>query len=207
MGRNNNPNVRPREGDWFCPDPSCNNLNFARREFCNNCKRSRGSPRRGYPGGPPPTSIQRRRFPGPALNLSPGRINGYRSPPLAWARDGPRDLGPGGPPPPPRFYDYNLHRKDRVDYPEDDYRGRSRFPRPISGDGGRDTFFNDKRGYDRRGPHSPLLPTAALGPRDRWRSPPPSRDLWERSRSPVKGAPRDYGGRHALGRNRIGDVY
>ncbi|KAM7275023.1 hypothetical protein ACFE04_016889 [Oxalis oulophora] len=215
MGRNNNPNVRPREGDWFCPDASCGNLNFARREYCNNCKRHRnappGSPRRGYPGGPHPTSIQRRRFPGPGFDLSPGRINSHRSPPRAWARDGARDFGPGGPPPPRyggRFFDYNL-RRDRMDYPEDDYRGRGRFGRPNSGewahrDGGRDNF-------------RPLPPVS----RERWRSPPP-RDLRERSRSPIRGGaplppPKEYDrepyldrgrdDRHAVGRNRVGDAY
>ena len=41
-------NVRP--GDWFCPNPSCNNHNFADKSRCNRCK----IPRPGdgpWPGG------------------------------------------------------------------------------------------------------------------------------------------------------------
>ncbi|XP_070490170.1 zinc finger Ran-binding domain-containing protein 2-like [Chironomus tepperi] len=33
-------------GDWFCPDKSCNNLNFARRDSCNRCKKPREDPKK-----------------------------------------------------------------------------------------------------------------------------------------------------------------
>nr|XP_027070948.1 RNA-binding protein EWS-like [Coffea arabica] len=189
----NNPNVRPREGDWYCSE--CNNLNFARREVCNNCKRpryapARSPPRRGYPAPPLPP----RRFPGPSSDRSPGRMmNGYRSPPRGWARDEPRDFRAGGPPYPRhegRFPD-PMFRRDRPDYAEDDYRERNRFDRPIPldwahRDRARDNLFNERKGYERR-PPSPL-PTA-LPPRGQW-----GRDARERSRSPLRGgaAPKDY---------------
>ncbi|CAK9172761.1 unnamed protein product [Ilex paraguariensis] len=220
----NNPNVRPRDGDWICPDPSCNNLNFARREYCNNCKRSRyvagGNPRRGHPGPPPPPP---RRFPGPPVDRSPGRImNGYRSPPRGWARDSPREFGAGGGPGGPhprhegRFSDIPM-RRERPDYPEDDYRERNRLDRPVPldwghRDRGRENFLNERKGgYDRRPPSPPPAP---LPPRGRW-----PRDIRERSRSPIRGGlpPKDYRGdmyldrgrddRHGMGRGRIGGAY
>ncbi|KAK3034324.1 hypothetical protein RJ639_032222 [Escallonia herrerae] len=193
----NNPNVRPREGDWICSDPSCNNLNFARREYCNNCNRSRfaprGSPRRGYPGPPPPP----RRFPGPPLDQSPVRsMNGHRSPPRGWARDGPRDFGVGAPLHPRhegRFPDHHL-RRDRPDYLEDDLRDRSRFDRPIPLDlgrgRGRENLLIERKGYERR----PLSPPLAPPPlphhhHGRW-----AHDVRERSRSPIRAGPplKDY---------------
>ncbi|KAB2071989.1 hypothetical protein ES319_A08G260800v1 [Gossypium barbadense] len=222
----NNPNVRPREGDWICPDPLCANLNFARREYCNNCKRFRyaptGSPRGGYPGPPPPHAPPRR-FPGSPVDLSPPRRNinsNFRSPPRSWAREGPRDFRAAGPPPPRhegRFFDHSM-RRDRLEYLDDDYRGRSRFDRPMpmdwgQRDRGRDNFFNSRKGYERRLP-SPPLPPPQLPPRGR------PRDLRERSRSPIRGAPppKEYRrdlymerGREDLrggvGRDRIGGPY
>ncbi|OAY53780.1 basic salivary proline-rich protein 3 isoform X1 [Manihot esculenta] len=222
----NNPNVRPREGDWICSDPLCGNLNFARREYCNNCKRPRyspgGSPRRGYPGPPPPHAPPRR-FPGPPLDISPVRtMNGYRSPPRGWARDGPRDFGPGGPPPARhggRFPDHDV-RRVRPDYPDDDYRGRNKFDRamPVDWghrDRGRDNFFNDRKGFERRLPSPPPPPPPpGLPQRGRW-----GRDVRERSRSPIRGGPlvkeyrrdmymeRGRDDRRGMGRDRMGDVY
>lgn len=189
----NNPNVRPREGDWFCPDPSCGNLNFARRDSCNNCNRYRpapgGSPpRRGAYSGPPPLHTPRR-FSGPPLDRSPIRtMNGYRSsPPRSWARDGPREFGAGGPPP---HLGHHHARRDRPDYPEEILRERSKFDRPVPppldwghGDRGREDFFNERKGYERRLPSPPPPPPLPLPPRGsgRW-----GHDGRERSRSPMR---------------------
>ncbi|GAB4839229.1 hypothetical protein Ancab_028757 [Ancistrocladus abbreviatus] len=216
----NNPNVRPREGDWYCPE--CGNLNFARREYCNNCDRfcyaPIGGPRRGH-GGPPPPLGPPRRFQGPPLHRSPGRFaNGYRSPPRGWLRDGPRDFGPGGPPPPRdkgRFLEHHACR-DQVDYPEDDFRDQGKFDRlPLpdwtSRDRARDQFLDDRKGYERR-LLSPLPPPPGLPHRGRWAE----QDVRERSRSPVRGGPppkdfhysdRDQDDRRNGGRDRIGSVY
>jgi len=219
----------------MCPDPACNNLNFARRDHCNNCKRHRfAPPRRGYLGPPPPP----RRFPGPPLvNRSPpsrAMNGGFRSPARGWARESPRDFGAaGGPPPHPRYegrFPDDHMRRDRLDYPPEDHRGeRSKFDRPLppldlgNRDRGRDHFFDDRKGYERR-PLSPPLPLSLrspplppsmpLPPR-RW-----ERDARERSRSPIRGGPpppKDYRrdmyaerGRdepRGMGRGRIDGVY
>ncbi|XP_073275315.1 uncharacterized protein [Primulina huaijiensis] len=192
----NNPNVRPREGDWICSDPSCKNLNFARRDYCNNCNRSRYaqpvSPRRGYPGPPFPP---RQGFPGPP-NHSPGRImnSSYKSPTRGWPRHDPRDFGAAKPSPrnEARYPDPPPFRSERRDFPEDDYRDRYKYDRPPMllewdrRDRGRDDFLNERSGgYGRRvlspSPEPPLLPTRGWGTLVR-----------ERSRSPVRAPPKEY---------------
>ncbi|BBH08432.1 RNA-binding protein-related protein, partial [Prunus dulcis] len=236
-GTRNNPNVRQRLGDWICPDPLfsslqlvsamtasiCGNLNFARREYCNNCNKFRygpgGSPRRGYPGPPPPSGPPRR-FPGPPVDPPLGRSlnGGYRSPPRGWARDGPRDFGAGMPPPrhEGRFPDHQM-RRDRLDY-SDNHRGRAKFDRPMpmdwgNRDRGRDSFFNERKAFERRLP-SPPSPPPPPAHRGRW-----AHDVRERSRSPLRGGPppKDYNrpmymdrgrdDRRGMGRGRIGDAY
>ncbi|XP_060213592.1 uncharacterized protein LOC132640828 isoform X1 [Lycium barbarum] len=198
-----NPNVQPRDGDWMCTDPLCNNLNFARREYCNKCKRPRytsaGSPRRGYPGPPPP-----RRFPGPPINRSPGRFaNGYRSPPRGWARDDPRDFRAGGP---HSRYEGRFAgppiRRDRPDFADADFRDRNRFERPPAldwglRDRGRESYLCERKGYERRTPSPPHPPV--LSPRGEW-----DRDIRGRSRSPVRGGPppKDYRRDLYMGRGR-----
>ncbi|XP_034918252.1 uncharacterized protein [Populus alba] len=198
----------------------CGNLNFARRDFCNHCKRPRyrsgGSPRRGYPG-PPPLHAPPRHFPGPSLDLSPGRtMNGYRSPPRDWARDRPRDYGSGGPPPRQgaRFSDHEM-RRDRSDYADDEYRGRNKFDRPMPmdwghNDHGRDSFFHERKGFERQ-PPSPPLPPPSLPQRGRW-----GREGRDRSRSPISTTKRVHNmymeqgwrdDRHRVGRGRMRDVY
>ncbi|XP_073052316.1 uncharacterized protein [Primulina eburnea] len=192
----NNPNVRPREGDWICSDPSCKNLNFARRDYCNNCNRSRYaqpvSPRRRYPGPPFPP---RQGFPGPP-NHSPGRImnSSYKSPTRGWPRHDPRDFGAARPSPrnEARYPDPPPFRSERRGFPEDDYSDRYKYDRPSMllewdrRDLGRDDFLNERSGgYGRRvlspSPEPPLLPTRGWGTLVR-----------ERSRSPVRAPPKEY---------------
>ncbi|XP_048320946.2 uncharacterized protein LOC107431812 isoform X1 [Ziziphus jujuba] len=229
----NNPNVRPREGDWICSDPLCANLNFARREYCNNCNRFRyaggGSPRRAYPGAPLPNAPHPRRLPGPPIDRSPVRsMNGFRSPPRGWGRDGPREFGSGGLPPPRhghdgRFPDHYL-RRDRLDFPDDNYRGRTKNDRQMAvdwghRDRGRENFFSERKAFDRRPPSPPSAappppPPPLPASRGRW-----SRDVRDRSRSPLRSGPppkeyrrdmfmdRGRDDRRGTGRDRIGGPY
>lgn len=219
-----NSNVRPREGDWICPDPTCANLNFARREHCNNCSRYRYAPirypRRGGYFGPPPRGGPRR-YPGPPLDRSPPRhMNGYRSP-RSWAQEGPRDLDPRGPPNPryeERIPDQHL-RRERMDYPEEDFRERSKFARPLSPDmaqrdRGRDVMYSERKSYERRPPSPRALPSPLPPPRRHW-----AEDERERSRSPIRGRPppkeyqreiyeeRDRDERRVVGRDRDDEPY
>lgn len=223
----NNPNVRPREGDWICPDLMCGNLNFARRDHCNSCNRSRNvparSPRRAY-HAPPPLHAPPRRYPGPPMDRSPERtLNGFRSPPRGLARDGPREYGSAALPPlrqESRFPDPHV-RRERMDYIEDPYRGRNKFDRPPpldwdNRDRGRDGFPDERKAFERRplSPPAPLMPSLPHHRNGRW-----ARDVRERSRSPIRGGlpPKDYrrdtfvsrgrDDRRGMGRDRIGGMY
>ncbi|KAL7093600.1 hypothetical protein ACP275_11G049400 [Erythranthe tilingii] len=194
----NNPNVQPREGDWICSDPSCKNLNFARRDQCNNCNRPRyaSSSGRGYLG---PTFPPRQRA-APLDHSPPRRITngGYnRSPPRGWPRDAPphRDLRP-----PIRFPDPLIRSDRQQEYSEDN--NRYRFDRPLvpdwggpHRDRGRDSsnYLNERRGFGRRAlspPPAPPVPPPRGG--GGWGS---SHIIRDRSRSPARGGalpPRDY---------------
>ncbi|KFK29447.1 hypothetical protein AALP_AA7G135600 [Arabis alpina] len=206
IGRNNNTKVQPRDGDWYCQNPSCRNLNFARRESCNKCKRHRYGP---VNSSPPPRLLP------PPMNLSPRRdYNGYRSsPPRGWPRNYP-----------PSRHNHPTWRdreRDRLPYSDQDYPPSRR----IASDWDH-TEPLPKPHYDRRPPLSPPPPPL----------PPPRGGRWgrlsrERSRSPplrdgpppMRGGPaplRDYrrdsyferGGRDDRGRrgggvDRMGNSY
>ncbi|OWM89881.1 hypothetical protein CDL15_Pgr012518 [Punica granatum] len=182
----NNPNVRPREGDWYCPDPACNNLNFARREFCNNCNRPRSQ--RGAYAGRLPLYPSPRRFNGRLMDRSPPS---YRSPPRQWAREEPglRDFVPGAPPPPPHDY---RPRRDRLSYLEGEYRGRDKYGRLVPQESGqrdrmRGSFFSGRKGYERQPLSPPLHPPPLPAGHDRR-----GHVMRERSRSPIDGSSKGY---------------
>ncbi|XP_020088686.1 zinc finger Ran-binding domain-containing protein 2 [Ananas comosus] len=174
----NDPNLSPREGDWICQNPTCGNLNFARRTHCNNCNkyrygpelcRSSRSPRRGYTNSPPPHGPLPRAFVPPLIERDPRRgMERYRSPARGWAIDDPRDF--------PARQRERLYYREELDYNRD----RASFDWSVSdewdrardrGRESRDQFLTDRRGYDQRSP----------SPRGHW-----GRNLrGERSRSPT----------------------
>ncbi|XP_072983634.1 uncharacterized protein [Typha latifolia] len=180
----NDPNLSPREGDWICRNPTCGNLNFARRTHCNNCNKYRygpevhessRSPRRAYPKSPLPRGSPTRDL-GPPIDRALRRdVDRYRSPPRNWGAGDPREFSARSPSGRVgRIADQM--RRERLNYHEDlEYRDRGKFdwmlPEERDHRGrGRDGFVPDRRGYDRRSP----------SPRGPW-----SRDLRERSRSPI----------------------
>ncbi|KAJ8640517.1 hypothetical protein MRB53_017211 [Persea americana] len=211
-GIRNDPNVSPREGDWICSDPSCGNLNFARRAYCNNCNKLRfgprgggpsGSPRRRYIGPPSPRGPWPRN-PGPPMNRGPERFqNELDSPPRVWSRDSPRSFGMD--PPPPRhggrFPDHI--RRERPNYREDDeFRERNKLdilmpPERNQRGRGNGDFFRERRRYDGRDELQPPSPPPPVSYRDHW-----VHDGRERSRSPMRGGPKEYRRVPYIGRDR-----
>eukprot|EP01018_Ginkgo_biloba_P040590 Gb_22580 [translate_table: standard] len=203
--KRNNPNIPPREGDWICSEPTCGNLNFARRTHCNNCNKPRrdmtpfhmgggGGLQGGFRGTRPrPPFIG-----GPPMGRGMGRgTDGYGSPPGVWGRGGPRAVDQVSPPRlGEKLPDFRPGRdpRDRTEYHDHyDYSEREKFERlpPVGRgfmmgyrDSKREDRFNDRRvDHDVRSDRRPPTPP----PRSRW-----GRDSRERSRSPMRSASREY---------------
>ncbi|PKU68051.1 uncharacterized protein LOC110093189 [Dendrobium catenatum] len=202
----NDPNLSPREGDWICRNPSCGNLNFARRTYCNNCDKYRydepygtsRSPRKGYVSPPPHRSFSPK-LPVSPIDRGPRRdFNAYRSPPpppRGWDSDDPREFNTNLIPPRRGGKFLDPVRRGRPDFHKDSFRERGRSDWPANGD------------YDRRDRNAFIPESRAnrlpLSPHDHW-----IRDTRDRSRSPPLPP---VGGRLSrgsfVGRNRIDRRY
>ncbi|CAN8326382.1 unnamed protein product [Cochlearia groenlandica] len=209
LSRNTSSKIQPRDGDWYCLDQLCRNLNFARRQYCNKCKKHRYTPA----NSPPPPRVRP-----PPMNLSPRRdFNGFRSPPRGYPRDylPPRQNIP-------TWRDRDREReRDRLHYSELDHPPSRR----IASDWVHNEPYPEAH-YDRRRPLSPPLPPPRGGSRwgnfsrERSRSPPlrdrplPPLPSMRGGQPPLRDHRRDSyldrGGREdrrGSGRDRIGNSY
>lgn len=203
--RRNNPNIEPREGDWICTEPTCGNINFAKRQQCNKCDMPRGdmAPFEMDVAGIQEGVQAQRSHPhfmgSPPMGRGMGRgTSGFGPLPGPWGRGGPGAFDRISPPRPGERTPPDFHpvrdTRDRRDYEyRCDYRARERDDSfaPVDGPpmmGHRDGIRED-RYHDRRSDHNvrsvrrPPSPTQ----RGRW-----GKDSRERSRSPLRTASRDY---------------
>ncbi|KAI4972013.1 serine/arginine repetitive matrix protein 1 [Hordeum vulgare subsp. vulgare] len=169
----NDPNLSPREGDWICQNPSCGNLNFARRSHCNNCNKHRyessRSPHRGYFDSPP--RVPARPLGPPSDRAPPREMARYKPAPRGWGVGDPRSYPARSPP-------------DRV----------GRFPEPLQRERG---FRGERELRDpvkfewsaaeykqRERPHGGLYLDRSRSPQGNWGS-----NMRDRSRSPAGNRP------------------
>lgn len=173
----NDPNLSPREGDWICQNPSCGNLNFARRSHCNNCDKHRyessRSPQRGYFDSPP--RVPQRSL-GPSDCGPPRDMARYRPPPRDWGVSDPRDYAGRSPPDRVGRFSDALQR-ERIGF-----RGDRELRDPVKFQWSAAEYKQRERPHD--GLYLDRSHQQSGSPRGNWGS-----DMRDRSRSPAGNRP------------------